>query len=257
MANCQRCSQPLRLDASLSPLGQSAYDMVASSLPEHAQASAASTSSALSRLPPALQTAYLNRNAPSGQRKVVGAPPGRQPSISSTPSARTWGSAGSAESFVLLSESQIRPSPASSAAAANEKGKAVDHEPRSLSKDLARTHALFDLVSAHSDIDHPLCTECGAVLAALMDRQLADAKRERERYLTYERELASKGKSADAERARLEADIKRLEVDEAQSIRELKKAEAERVKLDEELKALEEEETALAAEEEQCVCLDP
>jgi beclin 1 len=265
MTACQRCSQPLRLDASLSQgLGQSAFDMIASSLPEASTSYAPSATSAspLSRLPSALQSAYTNRSGPAASRKVVAAPPGRvQPSLAAA--RPSWPNGPPAESYVLLSDSQVRP-PAASVAGKGKQAEGEgqeDYGPRSLSKDLARTHALFDLVSAHSDIDHPLCTECGAVLAALMDRQLADAKRERERYLAYERDLAGalsstagKGKgNADVERGRMEKEIRRLEAEEAQAIEDLKAAERERVKLDEELAALELEESALAAEEEQCV----
>lgn len=55
----------------------------------------------------------------------------------------------------------------------------------SLYKQLAKTEALFSILSSRSDIDHPICNECTSILIAGMKSRFGGATREREAYSSF------------------------------------------------------------------------
>ena len=67
----------------------------------------------------------------------------------------------------------------------------------SLYQQLARTEALYSILSSRSDIDHPICNECTSILIAGMKSRFAGATREREAYSSF---LRTTQQSASASR---------------------------------------------------------
>lgn len=123
--------------------------------------------------------------------------------------------------------------------------------PSPLTHHLRSTMRLFQLVSAKTEIDHPLCAECTQTLRNSLQNQLDQVKKERDGYLAFEKEAR---KERDRQAAGLtqneaEAKIEQLKVQERDAIRQLTDAERERIHLAEELKQLEEEEAILEAQE--------
>ena len=130
-------------------------------------------------------------------------------------------------------------------------------DPTPISNHLRSTIRLFNLLSAKTDIDHPLCAECTQILLSSLQRNLDELKKERNGYLAFEKEVRrgqEKGGDGVAGRRKEEEEeegrkIERLIVEERIAVEALREAERERVKLDEELCILEEEEKALREEE--------
>ena len=211
----------------------------AASLYEPPTSGAGPSAAAKARLPAGI--AALRSTATPAQRIVV-APQARAPVA--YPVASTSKALHPAESFVVLSESQYTPArPGSPAAPAKGKGKASAHD-------------LFDLLSSRTDVDHPICAECADALGERMAGEIDELKRERERYLAFEREAKARGavrKLSDAELAQRRREIDRVLQERDTAEAQLRSVERQRDRLDAEAAALDAEERALAAEEAQCV----
>ncbi|KAJ7188316.1 autophagy protein Apg6-domain-containing protein [Mycena filopes] len=244
---CQQCKEPLELDASLSDLAPSAYDMIVASLPPAPIRQEPETVSQL-KATHASRTAWQkSKNASASgstrtQRKQTAPLPN--------------------ESFVLLQDSIVRSIPSPTPPSTSKKGSAkapqppaqeepTQPNPSPLSHHLRSTVRLFNLLSARTDIDHPLCAECTQILLVSLQKQLDETRRERDGFLSFGKEVRKErerdGQGMSKEEA--EKKIEKLKLDERLAIEQLKVAEQERVQLDEELRALELEEKSLEEEE--------
>ncbi|KAF9957349.1 autophagy protein 6 [Mortierella alpina] len=114
---------------------------------------------------------------------------------------------------------------------------------------LRTTGKLFELMSAKSDIDHPLCHECADMLLASLAKQLHDVSRERDCYIDLLRTINS-NVASDAEMKVLEAEIEQIQLDEDSSIRALREIEEQQRAVREEIAMLEQESLELDKEEE-------
>ncbi|KAF9111084.1 autophagy protein 6 [Mortierella sp. AM989] len=114
---------------------------------------------------------------------------------------------------------------------------------------LRTTGKLFDLMSAKSDIDHPLCHECAEMLLDSLAKQLRDVSRERDCYIDFLRTVNS-NVASDAEMEALENEIKQIQIDESASIQALRDIEEQQKSVREEIAMLEQESLALDKEEE-------
>ncbi|KAF9990844.1 autophagy protein 6 [Mortierella antarctica] len=114
---------------------------------------------------------------------------------------------------------------------------------------LRTTGKLFELMSAKSDIDHPLCHECADMLLASLAKQLHDVSRERDCYIDLLRTINS-NVASDAEMKVLEAEIEQIQLDEDSSIQALREIEEQHKAVREEIALLEQESLELDKEEE-------
>ncbi|GJJ79040.1 beclin [Entomortierella parvispora] len=114
---------------------------------------------------------------------------------------------------------------------------------------LRTTGKLFDLMSAKSDVDHPLCHECAEMLLESLAKQLRDVSRERDCYIDFLRTVNS-NVASDAEMENLENEIKNIQVDEEASIQSLRDIEEQQRVVQEEIAMLEQEALELDKEEE-------
>jgi hypothetical protein len=89
--------------------------------------------------------------------------------------------AGPSESFVMLSSSQIAPSVVPQVSTL----KSEEARNNSMSRRLKVANKLFDIMSAKSDIDHPMCQECTDILLESLRRQLDDVSKERDCYIEF------------------------------------------------------------------------
>ncbi|KZT52864.1 autophagy protein 6 [Calocera cornea HHB12733] len=165
-----------------------------------------------------------------------------------------------AESFVLLQESVLQPpraprpapgqklaiSPPSPDPPAPDAGHAP---PAPRAHNLRHLHRLYDLLSSRTPSAHPLCAECTHALMDGLNKQLEEARRERDGYIVFEKEAKRElvaGKGAVAQELAL---LDTLRADERAAVGELRAAEGELARLESDWAALEEEERALAADE--------
>ncbi|KAF8923939.1 autophagy protein 6 [Dissophora ornata] len=111
------------------------------------------------------------------------------------------------------------------------------------------TGKLFDLMSAKSDIDHPLCHECAEMLLDSLAKQLRDVSKERDCYIDFLRTVNS-NVASDVEMEALEDEIKQIQLDENTSIEALRGIEEQQKAVREEIAMLEKESLELDKEEE-------
>jgi beclin len=162
-------------------------------------------------------------------------------------------------SFYLLSESEVVPPAVTKPE--NTKVKTQEHnaqpaldglvdEGKTMSHEMERVLRLFEILSARSDIDHPICVECTELLVDGLQKRLEAATRERDAYVGFLKQVQAEIPSQE-EIQETKAALKKAQDEEAAAIKELTKLEAEKVAVDDEIAELEKEARALDREEEQ------
>ncbi|GAA5881413.1 hypothetical protein JCM1840_007561 [Sporobolomyces johnsonii] len=251
MVSCQKCRQPLAPSSFANYLAPSSSDSLAALSP-----STYDFLSASERFPPRpLYTVPQPRSyTPSTAQRVVVPSPNPRPSPPGGP----------AESFVVLSDSLLRPqhqqpapplpSPSVPSPSTSASAPSTSAAPTSLLPRLTQLSHLSALLSSSSSVDHPLCTECIELLLQLMAKELDEGKKERDRLSAFEKDVAKRRDEAQRDgsvvgREALEKDIAKLKKAEQHAIAELKSVEAQKDALEAERLALDEEEAELAREE--------
>lgn len=114
---------------------------------------------------------------------------------------------------------------------------------------MERTNRLFEILSARSDIDHPVCVECADLLIDGLQRKLETSSKERDAYVQHLRRVKTERPGTDELKSRQEQ-LKKAEKAEAAALDELRRLEKDKAALDEEILALEEESRQLDKDEE-------
>ncbi|KAJ1327885.1 beclin [Microdochium nivale] len=245
---CQKCRTPLKLDGSLAELNPAAFDLLVTS---------ASQQQHLTR-PSSSRVTYPH----DAERRALYEKASKHPPTATPkkPSGTGHGRDSSSMSFVLLTESQVAPprlttptSPAQrnlkSRRTSSGYGQGQDPAP-ALPHETDRVNKLFEILSARSDIDHPVCVECTEMLVDGLQKRLEAASKERDAFAGFlkqvQADVPSQEEIADAERA-----LAAAKKDEAESAKALLELEKEKARLDEEIAALEDESRQIDAEEEQ------
>ncbi|KAK4155538.1 autophagy protein Apg6-domain-containing protein [Chaetomidium leptoderma] len=248
---CQKCRTPLRLDSSLEDLNPAAYDLLVATHSQQAPKKPA-VSRTLQSQDRARKATYdrAARHAPPPIFKRHGGP------------ARGDGHPrdSSAMSFIYLTESQIAPpnlalqrnqqvpnasSPPPGATTDN----TADEDDANKSYEMERITKLFEILSARSDIDHPVCVECTELLVEEMQKKLETTTRERDAYVGFQKETQASVPTDEELRAREET-LREAQQAEAAAREEIHQLEREKEALDAELAALEEDALGLDSEEE-------
>lgn len=120
---------------------------------------------------------------------------------------------------------------------------------QSFSSQVEKATRLFEVISARSDIDHPICTECTDMLVEGLQKRLTTATKERDAYITFLKQMNSSLPSADEVEA-AEISLKSTLSEEEAAYRELQALEREKAGVDQDIAALEEESRQLDLEEE-------
>lgn len=157
-------------------------------------------------------------------------------------------------SFVMLTESQFVPPAVENIPTRPQRkstGQTQDHaqEEGSFANQVERATRLFEIVSARSDIDHPICVECTEMLVEGLQKRLTGATKERDAYISFLRSLNASVPTAD-ELASAEKSLKESLEAEKAAFAELEDLEREKAELDKEIAGLEEESQQLDADEE-------
>ncbi|EHK97405.1 hypothetical protein M7I_6820 [Glarea lozoyensis 74030] len=165
-----------------------------------------------------------------------------------------------AMSFVMLTESQVvppsiikSPEDTNPKRRAHDDGKNLDggdDEGKAMSQEMERVSRLFEILSARSDIDHPVCVECTEMLVDGLQRRLEAHTRERDAYSGYLKEVHA-SVPTEEEVKESQEQLAKARADEANAVEELKKLEKEKAAVDNEILVLEQEARALDLEEEE------
>lgn len=261
---CQKCRTPLKLDGSLEDLNPAAYDLLVAT---HSQQTPTTTPQRkLHSSRPSLHSQdkarkllleSVSQNAGPATFKRQGTP------------GRGGGAGGardsSAMSFIVLTESQIAPTaagrrelasrnsvaqaPSGVAGGGGDGGGQPDDDEPTKSHEMERISKLFEILSARSDIDHPICVECTELLVEEMQKRLEMAAREREAYVSFLKQVQADPPTEEEIRAQEEA-LREGKKAEAAALEELRRLEDEKASLDAELLALDGESRLLDEEEE-------
>ncbi|KAH1521851.1 hypothetical protein KXV51_001517 [Aspergillus fumigatus] len=260
---CQKCRTPLKLDGSLEALNPAAFDLLVGKAPaefpmeesfnrqnfsgkQHHILYATFLSPRKTRsLRPSLQPCYdasiqkIDPSTPAyGQRpkKPSQAGPERQRQYVVGPPHTSSNNNGEGQSWA-----NKRPSGVPNSEREPEEG--------SFSDQVERSNRLFEIISARSDIDHPICVECTEMLVDGLQKRLVSATKERDAYISFLRDLNSSAPTAEEIEA-AEQSLKETLAAEEAAFEELVALEKEKAALDEEIAALEEESRQLDLEEE-------
>jgi beclin 1 len=158
-------------------------------------------------------------------------------------------------SFVMLTESQVAPPPVvDNTAAARSKRNPTQVQSRipedgSFVDQVEKATRLFEIISARSDIDHPICVECTELLVEGLQKRLAGSTKERDAYISFLRNLNGSIPTAEEVQAAEKALNESLEAERI-SFAELQAFEKEKAVLDAEIAALEIDSRQLDADEE-------
>lgn len=253
---CQKCRIPLKLDSSLEDLNPAAFDLLVGSTGK----SLPDTSTTRPKYPQERKDLYDKVNSlpvsPISKRSI---PPPRYGGAKND--GRDRGNPDM--SFIEITESQVVPpqqlnfqDQLSSNYNRNsiehaEDIKSGDHD-GSLSHDMEIAQRLFSILSARSDIDHPICTECTSLLLSSMTARLSASTKERDAYIGFLKSLQSPSSTiptAEDVAAAEKSLIETLDKEKA-AFEELKGLEAEKRELENEIAELEEQSQALEVEEQ-------
>lgn len=162
-------------------------------------------------------------------------------------------------SFIFLTESQIAPpnlalqrnQPTLDSSPTPPAGpdSPTDEDDATKSYEMERITKLFEILSARSDIDHPVCVDCTEMLLEELQKKLETTTRERDGYIAFLKELQASTPTDEELRAREEA-LRKAQQAEAAAREEIRQLEREKESLDAELLALEGDCQQLDAQEE-------
>ncbi|EGX49628.1 hypothetical protein AOL_s00078g117 [Orbilia oligospora ATCC 24927] len=253
---CQQCRTPLKLHGSLQNLNPAALNLL------HGSPASSSTSkqtvfdprthSSASHAHGSLrkdiyEQALMNGSHPVVKRSIPNAPKNSSP-LAGVP-------ANMAESFVMLSDSVILRTPQPIVGESMQNGglattpSGITPED-SLSHKMQTSRRLFDVLSARSDIDYPICMECTELLVEGLQKRLGEATKSRDGYQQFLKKLQAEIPT-DAEAAKVEEDLEKVRQEKDAALLELEDLEREKAQIEAEIAEAEEESKRLEAEEEE------
>ena len=168
-------------------------------------------------------------------------------------------------SFVMLTESQVVPEQSNSPIAQipgtpskdskgvqdkklNAHAEATHNKP--LSAEVEKASKLYSIISAHSDIDHPICVECTDLVIGAMNKKLQEATKQRDAYSAFLRQLKS-SLPGEEDLASAQATLDKARKLESSLYEELLALEAEKEDVMASITELEEKSRKLDAEEQE------
>ena len=179
--SCQRCKTPLKLDDSLKNLNSAAFDLLTGTKPTDKT----SNPPAKTTIPADRKALYDQSRKHAGQAVHQQGTPAARRGIGLGPSKPGHGAAPDM-SFVVLTESQVQPPPRL-ASSPSKDGKTKESTPsgldvphETLSNKLEAHNRLFEILSAHSEIDHPVCIDCSEILLSQFQNRLSASTKERD-----------------------------------------------------------------------------
>ncbi|KAB8304274.1 hypothetical protein EYC80_003686 [Monilinia laxa] len=254
--HCQKCRTSLKLDSSLEDLNPAAFDLLVGATSQDQAKNIPPSRPAYPQERKQLYDRISKHAGPPTFKRTVSAPRGHDSNLSDTMKS---GMNNPAMSFVMLTESQVVPpsvvkppedvdqnKPQNNDLSG---GEGPDGEGKAMSQDMERVSRLFEILTARSDIDHPICVECTEMLVDGLQKRLEAVTRERDAYVGFLKQVNAE---VPTEEEIKEANnlLAKVRADEAAAIEELKKIEAETAAVNEENARLEEEARALDIEEE-------
>jgi beclin len=254
---CQKCRTPLRVDASLDDLNPAAFDLLVGSAVKSQQNAVIASrlnypserKELYDRVSKTTGAPLHRRNIPAPQNDDEGKSLQKSKSASAVPPDM---------SFVEITESQVvtptKSTPKEERRKSDAQNGGKDEPPQpetSLHLQMVKNEKLFAILSSHSDIDHPICTECTSLLLQSFTARLASASKERDAYASFLKQLQQNAATlTDEDESKADNELADLQRQDEEAYSELLELEAEKAALEAELAELEEESHRLDIEEE-------
>lgn len=246
---CQKCRTPLRVDSTLEDLNPASFKILADAAPALSPKSPDAPRSAAAReRRQHYDEASQQDDRPMQKRTTPGA-------------QRAGGKLHPDMSYVDITESVMTAGATPDAAhATTEKpkfsvkkshpvtGNGADGV-ESLSQQMESTVRLFEILSARSDIDHPVCSECADLLLEGLQKRQAGVIRERDAYVEFLKQ-AQQDVPTEEERIKTKQDLQDIQQRERRALEELQALEAEKARMEEEIAALDAQAEELDEEED-------
>lgn len=246
---CQKCRTPLKLDTSLEDLNPASFNILADAAP------------ALEIKPPDAPHSAAARERRERYDEVsqsAGLPAHKRTTATATPKSAS--KLAPDMSYIMLSESQIAPEAAEEMIQTPTKKKAPTKKPNTTQSDLVDETAsissrietatrLFEILSARSDVDHPVCSECADILLDGMQKRQASVLKERDAYVDFLKK-AQDDMPTEEEKTKTRTNLEQAQRRETEALAELEALETEKAKMEEEIATLDAEAEELDEEEE-------
>ncbi len=258
---CQKCKTPLRLDSSLDNLSPVAFKLLAGAggMQNHPEID----QSFRLLYTPAQKQLYdqVSHDAPNPTFTRTITPPRHGVEVSSMQADGAKVASGNHVdmSFIMLNESQVIVPPKDSngplhsyrkghrrRSSSDRDGSDDEH---TFSHRMENTARMFEVLSARSDIDHPICAECTESLIERMERRLAIATKERDTYIEFLRN-ANADIPTEEETNQARKELAAVRDQEKTALAELEALESEKAALEEEITKLDQGARKLDEEEE-------
>lgn len=126
----------------------------------------------------------------------------------------------------------------------------ADGDQNAQSHPAKRSERLFEILSARTDVDHPVCTECSELLVEGYAKRLQAVTKERDAFVGFLKRVNAEVPTEAEEEAQQE-ELRRLEEADAEALQALEEQERARAEVEAETKRLEEESRQLDKEEEE------
>jgi beclin 1 len=160
-------------------------------------------------------------------------------------------------SFIYLTESQLaqpparaEPPPSRSPSKATNSAAGSDEKEDPKTYQMERLNKLYEIISARSDIDHPICVECSDMLVEGLQKELENTAKERDAYVAFLKQIQGE-EPTEADLKQQQEATRRAKKEQESALAELLQLEKEKETVDEEIAALEAEAAALDRDEEQ------
>ncbi|KAK4550129.1 hypothetical protein LTR36_003096 [Oleoguttula mirabilis] len=245
--HCQKCKTPLKIDSSLESLNPASFNILADAAPALEPKAPDAPRSAAAKERRQHYDDVSQHAGPPMQRRDISA------------SQRVGGKLNPDMSYIDITESLMAPegpaemiqTPTKSKGTAK---KAVATATRAdgalaFSQQMETTLRLFEVLSARSDIDHPICSECTELLLDGLQKRQTSVLRERDAYVEFLKQ-AQQDVPTDEEKAKTKRDLEDSQQREKRALDELEALEAEKARMEDEIAALDAEAEELDEEEE-------
>ncbi|ETN37370.1 uncharacterized protein HMPREF1541_08361 [Cyphellophora europaea CBS 101466] len=252
---CQKCRTPLKVDSSLDDLNPAAFDLLIGSAVKSQQNAVPSSKLNYAAERKELYDRAARQASSPLHKRTIPAPYDEEADQSQDGATRPK---MPDMSFIEISKSQIVGSERAQSTVNGHKAAHGDAlrpvhsapEGESMHSKVVKNEKLFSILSSHSDIDHPICTECTSLLLQSFTARLAAASRERDAYAGFLKSLQQNSSNGPNEEAQADKELEQLQRQDEEAYAELLKLEAEKAALEEELANIEEDSRRFQSEEQ-------
>ncbi|KIW17042.1 hypothetical protein PV08_04233 [Exophiala spinifera] len=189
---CQKCRQPLDPDTTIEDLNPASFDVLVASTGKAQQPNISRPHLNYPQERKDLYDRVSTQTNPPVYKRSIPAPHDGPTTDLRSVSGQGPRAGAPDMSFIEITQSQAilpeRDVVNGHKTALKSKGDGDDEKSRKkhpISAEIEKAQTLYEILSSRSDIDHPICAECAALLLSSFSTRLASANRERDSYASF------------------------------------------------------------------------